>query len=171
MRTSGRSKPARFPPYEYSVNRQSVPAFGIPIQCSTMRSPVTIEALSIVQTLMSTPAKAAPSRAKRNTARATPRPVVHVAALGPRDLDDPELFINRELSLLDFQRRVLEEAQDSQQSLAGATDVPVLRGLECRRVLHGAGGRPEAAGRKGRERHRSRRNELRRSSCAPSGPR
>jgi len=33
------------------------------------------------------------------------------------DLDDPSLYVNRELSLLEFQRRVLEEAQDENNPL------------------------------------------------------
>ncbi len=35
----------------------------------------------------------------------------------PADLSDPSLFINRELGLLEFQRRVLEEAQDESNPL------------------------------------------------------
>jgi polyphosphate kinase len=35
----------------------------------------------------------------------------------PTDLDDPKLYINRELSLLEFQRRVLEEARDPRNPL------------------------------------------------------
>jgi polyphosphate kinase len=33
------------------------------------------------------------------------------------NLSDPKLYINRELSLLEFQRRVLEEAQDANNPL------------------------------------------------------
>jgi polyphosphate kinase len=62
---------------------------------------------------MSTPAKAAPSKARRTRARRPPRSEVRLTSPAPQRLDDPELFVNRELSLLDFQRRVLEEAQDS----------------------------------------------------------
>jgi len=48
------------------------------------------------------------SIAKRTTA---------IAAPGAPPLDDPELYVNRELSLLEFQGRVLEEAQDEKVPL------------------------------------------------------
>ena len=57
-----------------------------------------------------------PSRSQRRRSQALPlssngsRPKRAPVA---QHLDDPELFINRELSLLEFQRRVLEEAQDA----------------------------------------------------------
>ena len=67
---------------------------------------------------MSTSAKPAPAKARRVSARApaASEPRDHTGAQPPR-LDDPALFVNRELSLLDFQRRVLEEAQDSRNPL------------------------------------------------------
>jgi len=74
---------------------------------------------------MSTPAKSAPTSAKSSPAKAK-RASAHVPTASERrnhtgaqtpQLDDPSLFVNRELSLLDFQRRVLEEAQDKRNPL------------------------------------------------------
>ncbi len=64
---------------------------------------------------MSTSAKPAPAKARRISARtaAASDSRNHDGAQRARSLDDPALYINRELSLVDFQRRVLEEAQDS----------------------------------------------------------
>jgi len=58
--------------------------------------------------------KAPPSRRKR---RAEPASNNHHPAPPTPALDDPSLYINRELSLLAFQSRVLEEAQDDQNPL------------------------------------------------------
>jgi polyphosphate kinase len=63
-------------------------------------------------------AKQAPSAPRKTARPARKTPTVAKPASTQRQgLDDPSLFINRELSLLDFQRRVLEEAQDANNPL------------------------------------------------------
>ena len=51
--------------------------------------------------------------------QAAPAPVAETEAQAPvaLSLDDPALYMNRELSLLEFQRRVLEEARDPRNRL------------------------------------------------------
>jgi len=69
---------------------------------------------------MASSAKIVSSRPRRKpAASATPRNGTPEGAPAPvsHNLSDPELYINRELSLLDFQRRVLEEAQDATNPL------------------------------------------------------
>lgn len=61
---------------------------------------------------MSTPAKAALARRKRPPTRTASTSEQRNGTAPVRELDDPSLYVNRELSLIDFQRRVLEEAQD-----------------------------------------------------------
>jgi polyphosphate kinase len=65
---------------------------------------------------MNTSVKPAPAKSRRATTRTTTSASEsrnHNGFQGARALDDPALYINRELSLIDFQRRVLEEAQDA----------------------------------------------------------
>ncbi len=66
---------------------------------------------------MSTSVELAPVKGRRPSTRTqTPAERRNGSQTAP-PLDDPSLYINRELSLIDFQRRVLEEAQDQRNPL------------------------------------------------------
>ena len=81
---------------------------------------------SVSRHSMSTSAKPAPVKGRRVSARGAAaesrnhngaQVVRSNGAHAVRSLDDPSLYINRELSLVDFQRRVLEEALDPRNPL------------------------------------------------------
>ncbi len=57
------------------------------------------------------------SRKRKKAAHAPADAAVELNEANPANLKDPGLYINRELSLLAFQRRVLEEAEDSRNPL------------------------------------------------------
>ena len=68
---------------------------------------------------MASTAKSIPAKSRRKPVQAVEsgNGAGELAVSAPPKLNDPGLYINRELSLLDFQRRVLEEAQDESNPL------------------------------------------------------
>jgi polyphosphate kinase len=61
--------------------------------------------------------RTAPASTRKGKKVAPPPPNAQPVELHEARLDDPSLYINRELGLLAFQRRVLEEAEDSRNPL------------------------------------------------------
>ena len=74
-------------------------------------------------------------------------------------------YLNRELSWLDFNARVLALAADTVAAVAGAGQVPGDLRVQPRRVLHGPGRRPEAARRDGPVRALRRRSDTARATA------
>ena len=82
----------------------------------------------------------------------------------PDSLTSPDLYLNRELSWLEFNARVLHEAEDTRVPLLERLKFLSIFSDEPRRVLHGPGGRAPPAGRRRRVGHHAGRADAARAA-------
>ena len=103
------------------------------------------------------PAKPGKSAAPATTSKpaASTSPAAVTALDDGPSLSSPSLYINRELSLLEFFSSACSRRRTTPPTRCSSASSSWHRGLEPRRVLHGPRRRPAAAGR-GRRRPRSR---------------
>ena len=85
---------------------------------------------------------------RRTPADMGPIPDAASSPDGHHDLTQPQYFLNRELTWLNFNFRVLHEAEDERTPLLERVKFLAIVELQPRRVLHEADRRPEAAGRR-----------------------
>ncbi len=125
----------------------------------------TIEERSVSEPTVTSETAASP--AQDVAAQEAGAPTPSSAVVTETDLNAPELYLNRELQLLAFQERVLEEAEDPGNPLLERAKFLAIFSSQHGRVLHGADRRPQAAGRGGRPRGVRRRAHAQRAT----GPR
>ena len=72
--------------------------------------------------------------------------VTRTSTAASPDLRTPALYINRELSWLEFNQRVLDQAIDDYHPLLERVKFLAIVGVQSRRVLHGARRHAAASG-------------------------
>ena len=86
------------------------------------------------------------------------------------DLRAPSLYLNRELSWLEFNRRVLDEAVDARHPLLERVKFLAIFSSQPGRVLHDPGLGPEGPDRRGRDRRARRRHDPGRAAWRKFAP-
>ena len=116
------AKPAAAEPTKAAAPAEAKPAAKAPAKPRTVKAP-TIRRPAVRRTAVKA---AAPAAAAKET------------SLKEVSLDDPSLYINRDISWIEFDRKVLETAMDPRDPAAQPCSLLVHLLQQSRRILHGS---------------------------------